>query len=429
MQIYTVCYTVYMDTAQRFEKPRYELADIIHLYGDDYRRTHVLSPLHHAVLNALGNCRTSVLGGHLEECDECGYQQPAYNSCRNRCCPKCQGMNNMRWVMERENELLPIQYFHVVFTLPHELNLLAQYNPKLIYTLLFRAAIETLQEFADKRWHGKLGISCVLHTWGQQLEQHIHLHCIVTGGVLTHASTKLSTGDGERWISAPKNYLFKVENLGTVYRGKFCEKLLAAFDDGELKNPPDSLLAASREHLQHLLDHLHGKPWVVYSKPPFAGPEAVLKYLSRYTHRIAIGNRRLQSIDNGEITFTWKDYKNDGMEKTMTLSADEFLRRFLLHVPPKGFVRVRHYGILAGRDRTAKLERCRELHGLPKRPPKKALSNLDLLREMTGEPFGPAQGRDPQCCPHCGKGRMVTVAEFPNRLPRNHGPPKLREAA
>jgi hypothetical protein len=196
-------------------------------------------------------------------------------------------MNNVRWVMERESELLPIQYFHVVFTLPHELNLLAQYNPELIYTLLIQAATETLQQFADQRWGGKLGISVVLHTWGQQLEQHIHLHCVVTGGVLTHASTKLSTGDKSRFIAAPKNYLFKVENLGAVYRGKFCDKLLAAFDKGELQNPPDSLLAASRGHLQTLIEHLKTKPWVVYSKKPFAGPETVLKYLSRYTHRIA----------------------------------------------------------------------------------------------------------------------------------------------
>ena len=402
-----------MDSITPPAKPRFELADIVRIYGDDYRSNHILSPLYHKTLNAIANCRTAVLGGHLEECDECGYSQPAYNSCRNRCCPKCQGLNNVRWVMERESELLPIQYFHVVFTLPHELNPLALYNPELIYTLLIRAATETLQQFADRRWHGKLGISCVLHTWGQQLEQHIHLHCVVTGGVLTH--------DQSRFIEAPKNYLFKVEHLGTVYRGKFCDKLLAAFDRGELQNPPGSLLAGSREDLQTLIEHLKTKPWVVYSKEPFAGPETVLKYLSRYTHRIAIGNRRLQSIDGGKISFTWKDYKEDCKEKLMTLDADEFLRRFLLHVPPKGFVRVRHFGILAGRDRTAKLARCRELYGLPKRAPKKPLSTLELLRELTGE--------DPMQCPHCTIGTLVPVAAFPNHLSRrNHDPPQAKGA-
>ena len=401
-----------MDNTLPFEKPRFELADIIHLYGDEYRRAHVLSPLSHAIFNAIGNCRSAALGGHLEQCDNCGHQQPAYNSCRNRHCPKCQGLDNIRWVQEREAELLPIQYFHVVFTLPHELNLLAQYNPELIYTLLFRAASETLQSFADKRWHGKLGISCVLHTWGQQLEQHIHLHCIVTGGVLTH--------DGERWINAPKNYLFRVESLSKVYRAKFCEKLLQAFDQGEIKNPPNSLLAASREHLQHLIDHLHSKAWVVYSKPPFAGPEAVLKYLSRYTHRIAISNSRLQSIDNAQISFTWKDYKNDCVEKTMTLSSDEFLRRFLLHALPKGFVRIRHYGILAGRNRRAKLNRCRALFDLPPQQSKTRLSNLELLRELSED--------DPSLCPKCGKGQMLTILSFPNLLPSKHDPPQAKAA-
>ncbi|NOQ14987.1 MAG: IS91 family transposase, partial [Methyloprofundus sp.] len=206
------------------ERPQLEVADIIHEYGDDYRQAHRLSPMQHGVLNAISHCRTDILGGHIDQCNACGHQHIAYNSCRNRHCPKCQGMDNIRWVKERENELLPIQYFHVIFTLPHELNLLAQYNPALLYTILIQSATETLQSFADKRWKGTLGITVVLHTWGQKLEQHIHLHTIVTGGVLTH--------DKQRWINAPKNYLFKVENLSTVYREKFCDKLKQAFERG-----------------------------------------------------------------------------------------------------------------------------------------------------------------------------------------------------
>lgn len=300
----------------------------------------------------------------------------------------------IRWVQEREAELLPIQYFHIVFTLPHKLNLLAQYNREIIYTLLFESATETLQQFAEKKWQGKLGMTCVLHTWGQQLQQHIHLHCIVTGGVLTH--------DSQRWINAPKNYLFKVENLGTVYRGKFCEKLDRSYQRGKINNPPDSLLAASSEHLQHLIDHLHSQPWVVYSKPPFAGPEAVLKYLSHYTHRVAISNRRIQNISTTHTTFNYKDYADDGKLKTKSFSHDEFLRRFLLHVLPKGFVRIRHFGLLAGRNRKTKLNRCRQLFNLPPQHPFKRKTILELLHELSGT--------DPTICPCCSQGHLHAVA-------------------
>ena len=387
--------------------PAYEVADIIRLYGDDYRKKHTLSPHYHGVLNAISNCRTAILGGHIDECDTCGDQRNCYNSCRNRHCPKCQGLDNIRWVQERENDLLPIQYFHVVFTFPHELNLLAQYNQACLYTILIQSATETLQSFADKRWKGTLGITVVLHTWGQQLAQHIHLHTIVTGGVLTH--------DKQRWINAPKNYLFKVENLSTVYREKFCDKLKYAFAQGELINPPGSLLAASANHLQHFIQQLHNKPWVVYSKPPFAGPAAILKYLSRYTHRIAISNRRIHSIDNGEIRFTYKDYKDECKEKTMTLHAEEFIRRFLLHVLPKGYVRIRHFGLLAGRNRTAKLNQCRALFGLLPRVDKERLSSLDILRELSDS--------DPTLCSDCRRGHRVFLRDLFSPLLDNHDPP------
>jgi len=389
------------------ERPSYEVADIIRLYSDDYRKKHTLSPLYHGVLNAISNCRTAILGGHVEKCNTCGNQSNCYNSCRNRHCPKCQGLDNVRWVQEREDELLPIQYFHVIFTLPHELNLLAQYNQACLYTILIQAATETLQAFADKRWKGTLGITVVLHTWGQKLEQHIHLHTIVTGGVLTH--------DKQRWINAPQNYLFKVENLSTVYREKFCDKLKQAFARGELINPPGSLLAASANQLQQFLQQLHAKPWVVYCKPPFAGPTAVLKYLSRYTHRIAISNRRLLSIEQGEITFSYKDYKDDCKEKTMSLKASEFIRRFLLHVLPKGFVRIRHFGILAGRDRTAKLNQCRTLFDLPPYNRKERQSSLDILRELSES--------DPTLCAVCGKGHRVFLRDLFSPLIDNHDPP------
>lgn len=320
--------------------------------------------------------------------------------------------DNVRWVQAREDELLPIQYFHVIFTLPHELNLLAQYNQACLYNILIQAATETLQAFADKRWKGTLGITAVLHTWGQKLEQHIHLHTIVTGGVLTH--------DKQRWINAPKNYLFKVENLSTVYREKFCDKLKQAFEQGELINPPGTLPAATASHLQQFLQQLHGKPWVVYSKPPFAGPTAVLKYLSRYTHRIAISNRRILSIEQGEIIFSYKDYKDykdDCKEKTLPLKASEFIRRFLLHVLPKGFVRIRHFGILAGRNRTAKLNQCRTLFDLSPYSRKERKSSLDILRELSDS--------DPTLCPVCGKGHRVFLRDLFSPLIDNHGPPVM----
>lgn len=389
------------------ERPGTEVADIIREYGDDYRNNHSLIPLYQGVLNAISNCRTAILGGHIEECDTCGDQRNCYNSCRNRHCPKCQGLDNVRWVQEREAELLPIQYFHVIFTLPHELNLLAQYNQACLYNILIQAATETLQGFADQRWKGTLGITVVLHTWGQKLEQHIHLHTIVTGGVLTH--------DKQRWINAPQNYLFKVENLSTVYREKFCDKLKEAFARGELVNPPDSLLIASANHLQQFLQQLHIKRWVVYCKPPFAGPTAVLKYLSRYTHRIAISNRRLLSIEQGEITFSYKDYKDECKEKTMSLTASEFIRRFLLHVLPKGFVRIRHFGLLAGRDRTAKLNQCRTLFDLPPYTRKERQSSLDILRELSDS--------DPTLCPVCSKGHRVFLRDLFSLLVDNHDPP------
>jgi len=389
------------------EKPHFEVADVIRLYGDDYRKTHQLPPLYQGVLNAISNCRTAILGGHIEECDNCGVQRPCYNSCRNRHCPKCQGMDNVRWVQEREDELLPIQYFHVIFTLPHELNLLAQYNPACLYTILIQSATQTLQAFADKRWKGTLGITVVLHTWGQKLDQHIHLHTIVTGGVLTH--------DQQRWINAPKNYLFKVENLSTVYREKFCDKLKQAYVRGELINPPGSLLAASAKHLQQFLQQLHHKSWVVYSKPPFAGPAAILKYLSRYTHRIAISNRRLLSIEQGEVSFSYKDYQDDCKEKTLTLKASEFIRRFLLHVLPKGYVRIRHFGLLAGRHRTARLNRCRALFNLPPYTHKERQSSLDILCELSAI--------DPTLCAVCTKGHRVFLRDLFSPLIDTHDPP------
>jgi len=391
------------------ERPQLEVADIVHEYADDYRQTHRLSKMQHRVLNAISNCRTAILGGHIDQCNECGHQHITYNSCRNRHCPKCQGMDNIRWVKERENELLPIQYFHVIFTLPHELNLLAQYNQALLYTILIHSATETLQSFADKRWKGTLGITVVLHTWGQKLEHHIHLHTIVTGGVLTH--------DKQRWINAPKNYLFKVDNLSKVYREKFCDKLKHAFDQGELINPPGSLLVASENHLQQFLQQLHNKDWVVYSKPPFAGPAAILKYLSRYTHRIAISNRRLISLEHGNITFSYKDYKDDCKEKTMSLKANEFIRRFLLHVLPKGFVRIRHFGLLAGRNRTAKLNQCRLLFNLPPAIRKERQANLDILRELSDS--------DPTVCKVCGKGQLLFLRALFRPLIEMHDPPAM----
>jgi len=297
-----------------------------------------------------------------------------------------------RWIEARRAELLPVPYFHLVFTLPHELNRLAQHAPRIVYNLLFEAAARTLQSFGQDPKHlgGEIGITAILHTWGQNLGQHIHLHCLVTGGALAP--------DGSRWLHANPRYLFPVRALSPVFRAKFIAGLERAFDK--------HLLPRDKTNTEHLMTRLQSKSWVVYAKRPFAGPESVLQYLGRYTHRIAISNPRILGLQKGVVHFRWRDYKDLGQNKIMKLPASEFLRRFLLHVLPRGFMRIRHFGLLANRHRKSKLERCRELLAVPPPPAKLDESILERVKRLTGQ--------DLTRCPFCRDGTMRITRPLPS---------------
>jgi len=390
-----------------FIRPRYEVADVLRKYGDDYRAHHSL-PLHvHRVLNAIENCRTAALGGHEDICTECGAIHISYNSCRDRHCPKCQGLDRARWVEARKEEILPVPYFHVVFTLPHEINIWALWNDELIYNLLFKIVSETLQEFAALHWNGTLGFTAILHTWGQALEYHIHLHCIVPGGALSF--------DRETFKSCPsRDWLFPIKALSRVFREKYLAALQKLHENGTLVTPP-------AHDFQMLCEALRKHEWVVYAKPPYSGPETVIEYLSRYTHRVAISNARILDISDGNVTFTWKDYKDDSKIKVMILSADEFIRRFILHILPPHFVRIRHFGLLACGHRAKNLNHVRNLLGLPPVKHSEHEPYDELLQRLTGE--------DIHICPHCG-GRLQHYRDLlPNPISSYHDPPIFQKAA
>jgi len=310
-------------------------------------------------LTAIAACRTALLGGRRERCDHCGATRLTFNSCRNRHCPTCQSQASARWLEARRADLLPIPYFHVVFTLPHALNALAQGNPRVIYSLLFRAAADTLLAFGRDPRHlgGTIGVTAVLHTWGQTLTHHVHVHCLVTGGALSR--------DGTRWIRGRTSLLFPVKALSIVFRAKYLAGLHRAFAEGRLTFAAGTASLADARQFAALVTQLRATPWVVYAKRPFAGPGQILQYLGRYTHRIAISNARLVSLVDGVVRFRWKDYADRGHTKIMALGVDEFLRRFLLHVLPRGFVRIRHFGLLANRQRRATIARARQLLATP----------------------------------------------------------------
>ena len=336
---------------------RLEVADVIRSCGPTFldQFGDSLSSEQRRVLDDLARCRTAALGGHVEACDQCGHQRIAYNSCRNRHCPKCQGTAAAQWLDARASELLPVEYFHVVFTLPEAIGPIALQNPRVVYGILFRAAAETLLQIAADPKHlgAEIGILAVLHTWGQNLQHHPHVHCVVPGGGLSP--------NGSRWIACRPGFFLPVRILSRVFRGKFLAMLRNAFDRGRLTfHGGLSGLAEPRE-FQRRLTASARTDWVVYAKPPFGGPAQVLKYLARYTHRVAITNRRLLALEDDKVRFRWKDYAHGGREKTMTLDASEFLRRFLLHVLPSGFVRIRHYGFLSNRLRHEKVSVCRAL--------------------------------------------------------------------
>lgn len=375
------------------KKTRPELADIFRRYGERFEQTHAISAAERKVMRAVKVCRTEELGGHLYRCQACDFERPVYNSCCNRHCPKCQSLAKARWLEKQTAELLPVGYFHLVFTLPHELNRLVLAHRKLVLNLLFQAVSQTLLEFGQSRLGGTIGIIAVLHTWDQTLKDHFHLHCLVTAGALS--------SDQSRWIAARNNFLFPIKALSRVFRGKFLDLLQAAQDRGKIPaidNKPGVL---------------RQKEWIVYAKKPFGSPRTVLDYLGRYTHRVALSNDRILGIENEQVILSYRDRKDRDRKKTTTLDAQEFIRRFLLHVLPDGFMRVRHFGFLANRSKKQALARCRKLLNVDLIPtPVPESSAKELLLKLTGV--------DLSRCPCCKQGMMTVVGEL---SPKRTAPP------
>jgi hypothetical protein len=378
------------------ERPALEVADVIRQYGDVFRERYGggLSAAQRQALRDLAHCRTEALGGHVERCLDCGHERIAYNSCRNRHCPKCQALARAHWLERQADHLLPVEYHHVVFTLPAELGVLALAHPTVLYDLLLRSAAATLREVAahPKRLGAMLGVLLVLHTWGQNLHHHPHVHGVVTGGGLSCDPTgKLDVTP--RWVACRPGFFLPVRVLSRVFRGKFLAGLREAVAAGDVHLP--GTLNDARAG-PAWWSALYAQEWVVYSKRPFGGPEQVLKYLARYTHRVAISNARLVDLRQGRVTFRYKDYADAHQSKTMTLDAVEFLRRFVQHVLPKSFVKIRHYGLLANAQRQARLALCRRL-----------LLVTTVAAAVTEAPAVSIEPAQPRCCPHCGGSRLV----------------------
>ena len=378
-----------------------EVADIFRIYGNDYLKNNMLPYAHKKVMHHIAVCRTAKLGGHVEQCDSCGYQRNAYNSCRDRHCPKCQSLVKEKWLNDRKAELLPCGYFHLVFTLPHELNAIILCNKTVTLAILFAAVSGTLQTFAkDPQWRleGQLGFISVLHTWSQTLMDHFHLHCLVPAGALSFDKT--------RWVPARESFLFRVESLAKEVRKRYLQKLEKAFADGKLIFPGNTQIYNCHRRFKKLIQSLFQITWIVYAKRPFAGPQQVLEYLGRYTHRVAISNNRIVSITNDKVTFTYKDRKRNDEVKSMTLDAGEFVRRFLLHVLPRGFMKIRYFGFLANTNKKKCVPLLRKLIDPSARLPDKISETVqEMMLRLTGE--------DITCCPQCKKGRMVKLRKLP----------------
>jgi hypothetical protein len=373
--------------------PPWEVADIFRLYGETYRRHHTVSPAQQKVMRDIEACRTAQCGGHAEHCPTCGFERYAYNSCRNRHCPKCQTFTKVQWVEDRKAELLPVPYFHLVFTVPHDLNPLILAHKRPLLTLLFNAASQTLVQFGQCNLGGQIGCTMVLHTWDQTLGAHFHVHCLMAAGALA--------ANGARWIDVDPRFLFPVRALSTVFRGKFCAALAQGGSIGAVPLP---------EGFAQLRDQLYAKEWVVYAKAPFAGPAHVLDYVGRYTHRVAIANHRILDVRDGWVRFAYRNRRQSSRVETITLDADEFIRRFLLHVLPHGFMRLRHYGFLANRHKARTLSRCRELLGQPSKPlPRRPKSVVQWMQEVVGI--------DLTQCPHCGARPLVRLPLPPLATP------------
>ena len=384
------------------DRPKLEVADVLRRYGEVYRAEHgaSLSTGQRRVMNAIEVCRTAALGGHVEKCEQCDHRRIWYNSCANRHCPRCQSLARAEWIERRQSELLDCQYFHVVFTVPEEIAALAYQNKEVVYGILFRATAETLRTIAADPKHlgAEIGFFAVLHTWGQNLLHHPHLHCVIPGGGLSP--------DGERWIPCRPGFFLPVRVLSRLFRRLFFEDLQRAFDSGKLRFFSSLHALKDRKAFLRYLEPARKAEWVVYAKPPFAGPQQVLDYVGRYTHRVAISNNRLLDIEDGAVGFRWKDYRDNGQQKAMTLSADEFIRRFLLHVLPDGFQRIRYYGLLGNRYRKQKLARCRQLLGMPCADqtacsPEPQEDYRDRYERLTGISL--------RLCPVCHTGRMVLI--------------------
>ena len=392
------------------DRPKLEVADIFRRYGGAYREKHnaSMSTAQRRVMSAIELCRTAALGGQIEQCDACGQQRICYRSCRNRHCPKCQSLARAEWIERRQAELLNCDYFHVVFTVPDKIAAIAYQNKEVVYNILFQATAETLRTIAADSKHlgAEIGFFAILHSWGSALLHHPHLHCVVPGGGISP--------DGTRWVPCKPGFFLHVRVLSRLFRRLFLEHLRNAFDSGKLKFFTDLESLRNRHTFNRYLEPLKKAKWVVYVKRPFAGPQQVLDYVGRYTHRVAISNNRLLDIDAGHVSFRYKDYRNDRQQKTMTLSAEEFIRRFLLHALPHGFHRIRYYGFLGNRFRQEKLARCRQLLGmaLPQVPPKPSANSdcNDRHEELTGTSL--------RICPVCHRGHMVVVELLkPQKMP------------
>jgi hypothetical protein len=388
-----------------------EVADVFRRYGQAYRQTHaaVLSSAQHRVMSAIELCRTAALGGHVEQCNHCGHKRVWYNSCRDRHCTSCQCLSRAKWLEDRRSELLETQYFHVVFTVPNELAAIAYQNKQEVYTVLFRAVRETLQTIAADPKHlgAQIGFFAVHHTWGQNLLFHPHLHCVVPGGGLSF--------DRKRWITCRANFFLPVKVLSRLFRRLFLSYLEKAFDQGKLQFFSSLEVCRERRTFLRYIGPTRKLKWVVYAKPPFAGPDEVLKYVAGYTHSVAISNSRLLDIDNEKVRFRWKDYRNENRHKTMSLSGDEFIRRFLLHILPEGFQRIRYYGLLANRHRIDNLALCRKLLKMPPPEPKPEEKEdyRDRYEKLTGHSL--------KKCPACHEGEMIVI----ETLERTSMPPPI----
>jgi Putative transposase/Transposase zinc-binding domain len=404
-------------TAATPARPALELADIIREHGTTFLKRHggKLSDAQRRALRDLGLCRTSALGGHVEECLDCGAVRIAYNSCRNRHCPKCQALARACWLEQQAQQLLPVEYHHVVFTLPAQLGDIALANPAVVYDLLMRSAAATLREVAanPKRLGAVVGVLMVLHTWGQNLHHHPHVHCVVTGGGLS-CNDQGVIDASPVWRSCRPGFFLPVRVLSRVFRGKFIAGVRALVDTGKLIVPA---ALAEPAACARWYASLYAKEWVVYAKRPFGGPERVLKYLARYTHRVAISNSRLLELRDGRVTFRYKDYADAHRPKRMTLSAEEFLRRFVQHVLPKGFVKIRHYGLLANAQRTERLALCRRL-----------LLVANVAASVPNPDTAPIEPAKPRCCSHCGGTRLIYRELTPGE-PTPKGPAAAQDSS